>query len=264
VAIHLALGVLIAGLVGRVSHIHLLVVTVAVPWAQASLLAFWAAGARGKPYTRFLLLMLGLVWIGFVEQRCLNLRLEDSVTASHAMMLSTQTAIVLVVVCLARVAARLRRGAPSTTQPRQVRLATLLAWVGSIAVVLAAARWIWMRSGWTAGVVEDEYFFFACMVGLHNAGYALLAALAVLVGRRSLLFRLAIAGVLVGLVAFFERRILLALFGLDGDLNTVHWMIQAGGQLVVISATLVLWRLAQRRSGGRAATSSLADPVPGR
>ena len=58
-AVHLAADVLILGWVGRPENETLLLAAVAVPLAQASLLALWAAAGRGRSYVRALVLAFG-------------------------------------------------------------------------------------------------------------------------------------------------------------------------------------------------------------
>ena len=84
------------------------------------------------------------------------------------------------------------------------------------------------------------------VIGAYNACYGLLIAWALLLGRGRRPWRLAIAWVAVGLLAWSEEPVLVAIFGADGRVGVMHWIVWSAFQALYLSVTLIPLSLALR------------------
>jgi hypothetical protein len=240
--VHLAAAYLIAGRIGRVDGAIWLLATTAVPVSQATLLAVWAALSRTASFVRIPVAVIGLVGVWYVELQSLAWTSQDWRSAAHAGMFAVQAAIVFVVA--ASVAglvrrSRRRKGGLSATKRFQFTLGSLLAWAGAIAVLLGLGKTALAASGWTLDVTDGQVFWHGLVIGAYNACYGLLIAWALLLGRGRRPWRLAIAWVAVGLLAWSEEAVLIAVFGSNGRVGVMHWIMWSAFQVLYLSATLI-------------------------
>jgi hypothetical protein len=161
--------------------------------------------------------------------------------ASYAVFFAVQAAAIAAVYCLSVFLLRgiARRKSPNVAEPPlQFSIGFLLIWTTVFALFLGLGKVLCRQMGWSTEVVRGQYFFFGGVIGSYNAIYAL-AALAAATARRRLFLRVAGAIVLIALVALTERLVLEFVFGDNGGVHWIEWLIMAAVQTLVLFATLL-------------------------
>ena len=250
-AVDLGLVLLLLGAPGGIARgagYVLPLACLAWPMSQASLVTICAVLSRMPSYLRFSFAVLGLAccWLLFVL--IVSRPLHDPECASFAAMFVVQALVILLVVSAGRLAwrqiARVRgHVARDRAGNLQYDLATLLLWTVCLSATLGLGRLVFRYLGWTAGVVEQEYFFFSTVIGVGNAASALIV-LASLLGRTWWFVRVCLALLNVGIFGVLEPLLLASLFGSTGRLGFAAFLTIAGSQAVFLYATLVPLRLA--------------------
>jgi len=225
-----------------------LMFALAVPIAQVSLVALWAATCAVPPYVRLVITVLGTAWGWYVMITGLRrLVVGSAESAAWAAGLVTQVVVILAFVAARSLwlqfrAAR-KQGPDGRDAGRWCRysVGSLLGWTTVAAVLLGlgqTARWF----GWNAETLQSGDFRFLCVVSVFNAAYALLVTWSLL-HRRRLVVRIAVALLIIGAAAAAEPRVLRLLLGSGLVLDHVPASILAGTQTLLLYATLVPVRL---------------------
>lgn len=257
---HMAATVWIAVSYRRSDQPLVLLAVSALPLAQASLLAAWAAGGRPRSYVRVPAAVVAATAAWAVECRALGMESADERCAAYALAFAVQVVLVGGVLAAWRLGRWLgRQGRDPADSARRLRFSIvfLLGWVTGIGVVLGAWRLVLARSVWPVEVVEGPLFSFGAAAGAYNAAFGLIMLAGVWWGRRSWLVvvRVLSALMLVGLLAGSQPFVLHALFGKTGNVDSAEWLVQAGFQAAYLLLSLVPLRRTwyDERQAGRGA-----------
>ncbi len=232
---------------GRFSQAWLMVV-MAVPLSQASLIAIGAAFWRAAWPFRVAAAAAGSAWAWLVAIAVLpGIGARGAESAAWAAGLVIQAAIVLVVAS-ARSASRRcvaggrGSGEESPKQRLQFGTGSLLAWTAVLAGVLSFGRTSPVLFGWNAEVIHWTYFGFPPVLGAFNAAYAL-AVLFAVAERSPTVGRITAAGLGILALACVQPSVFVLVFGQAGGLTRTSAVILAGTQALVIYATVAFgWR----------------------
>jgi hypothetical protein len=215
-----------------------LMCVVAVPFAQASLIALWA-GTRKKPWSvRFAAAAAGAGWGWLVAVGVLpGIGLRSTESAGWATGLAVQCTVILAAIAAwswqQEPVANESEGEAGGRRRLQYPVASLFAWTAVLAALLSFGRTASVLLGWSESVTEWTYFRFLPVMGVFNALYAL-AMLYCLAGRR----RLA-AGLTIAALTLFQPGALVLVFGEAGGLEPLPALLLAGTQSALLYATLV-------------------------
>jgi hypothetical protein len=226
-----------------------LMLALAVPLAQASLVVLWAGTCTMPPYVRFVIAALATAWTWRVTIAVLpRLVVGSAESAAWAVGLAAQGAVVLAAIAARSLWLQFRlakaRGPddPDARRWCQYSLGSLLGWTTVAAVLLGLGQTAARRFGWRAETAEWADFRFLSVVSVFNAAYALLVMHS-LVERCRLVARIAVAGLVIAAAAAAQPRVLTLLFGKTSGLDHASALILAGAQAVLLYATLVPVRL---------------------
>jgi len=230
-----------------------LVVVQTLPFAQVSLLGWWAALSTRRFYLRFAAAAVGTAAAWLVLIALLPVVSIRSVVAAGLLLaVSTQGLLTMLGVVLMR-ALRPRRAfwldEPNDDDPRvQYDLRTLLLLTAVVALLMGLLQIVARGLAWQEAA-EWEYFAFMPVFGTYHALLALLV-LAALAGRWRLPGRAAwIAGalVIVALLGYAQPRVLKLLLGDDGGIDAADALMMALSLAGLVCATVLPLRLGRRR-----------------
>lgn len=220
----------------------LLLLAWAVPVAQVTLLAVWAALGRLWIGLRLPLALLLVTVAWYIESRLLAFEPDDPRTAAHAVMVFVQFTSIAGVVGLYRVVAWIlqRPDESCASRPIQYGLVSVLVWMLGVGMVLGVWRLVLSYNGWSIEVVRSEFFLYGVAIGVCNAVLGLLIATAVLWGRNvwRILAQVTVALVLVGALLWVQQDVLEAIFAGVGNMSRVAWLTQGGCQTSIILVSL--------------------------
>ena len=242
--VHLGIDWQIAGTTRRADQSEwLLLAMAAVPLAQATLLAAWGALSRVRSYLRIPFAVLAFAWLWRVECRCLGFTVKDSLSATHALSIATQGAIVFAVLLTIHGLKWLirRRRAPAEAPPLQFSIGFLLCWTTAVALLLGLGKVALTKSGWTGELIKGTMFPVGAVIGAFDATIGLIV-LGVLLGSKRwywLLLRFAGASAAIAFICLKEQALLQHLFEFDWAVTTRQWLALAGFQAAYLSATLL-------------------------
>jgi hypothetical protein len=246
---HAGASIWIAASYRRSDNPWLLLAVSALPLAQTSLLAMWAAWGRGPSHLRTAVVVIAVTELWAVECHSLNLNVPDDRCAAYALTFAVQTVLISGLLAAMRPGGWLigRRGPDRGKPERRVQFGVgfVLGWVTAVAVVLGVWKLVLIHSGWPVEVLKGTFFLFGGTVGAYNAVFALLVLAGVWWGRRwyRVLAQAVLALVLVCAVALSQSVVLRTLFGTNGRVETAAWVVQAGFQALYLLVTLVPIRL---------------------
>ncbi len=222
-----------------------LMLALAVPFTQASLIAVWACTRPMPSYTRFVAAASGAAWAWFVAVAILpRVAMPSAESAAWAAGLATQAACILAGGSAWSLARHLlgARGKDVDREPSacwfQYSLGSLLVWIAVVAALLGLGQTVSAHLDWNAGVAKWKYFCFLPVMGVFNATYAVLVMLA-LAGRRLTAARLVIAGGTITVLAYLQPHVLVLLFGETGGLRCTLALLLAGTQTALLYLTIV-------------------------
>jgi hypothetical protein len=262
--VHVAVDAAIVGWIRRpADEGWLLLAAAAVPLAQATLVAAWAALSPIRSYVRIPLAILAFAWLWHVQCRSLDFECRDYLSADHALSLATQGTLVLLVLLAARTVAwswRRRRNSRDET-PVQFSIGSLLCWTAAVALLLGLGKFALVKSGWTSEFVHGRMFFVGAVVGAYDAAVGLLA-LAIFIGRKQWLFKTVAALFIVALLVLSEKPVLKYLFEFDWAVNTAQWYALTGLHLAYLAATLLPLALCGVFSMRKEGTGSVGPQHP--
>lgn len=227
-----------------------LMMVVAVPFAQASLIAIWA-GTRGwSSAVRFAAAAAGAGWSWLVAMAVLQgIALRSTESAGWAAGLATQAVAILVALAIWSARRPVAGGERQENGARgrlQYTLGSLLGWTAVVAALLSFARTAPLLFGWS-DVTRWSYFRFLPVLGLFHAAYALLLLWS-LTGERLAARRILRAAAILATLACVQPQVLRLLFGDAGGLSHGSALVLAAAQAALISATLVFLRFCRSSS----------------
>jgi len=230
-----------------------LVAVLTLPFAQVSLLGWWAALSTRRFYLRFAAAAVGTAaaWLVLIALLPLaSVRGEEA--AGLLLAVSAQGLLTMLGVVLMRA---LRPGwafwfgDPTEEDPRvQYDLRSLLLLTAVVALLMGLLQIVARGLAWQ-DAVEWEYFALMPVLGTYHALVALLA-LAALAGRRRALGRAAwIAGALAvaALLGYAEPRVFELLLGNDGGIEAADGLVMALSLAGLLCATILPLRLGRGR-----------------
>ena len=221
-----------------------LLFALAVPFAQASLIALLAATLRVPLYGRFVVAAIGICSVWFVAVSMLpHISMRDSVSAIWATWLATQLAVIMAAIAAQsfprHLFAATRADADESARRRfQFGVGSLLIWITLIAILLGLGQTVAAQLGWNSAITEQPYFYFGPVLGIFNAVYALFVVFS-LSRRRRTIIHVFIAGLTIATLSYFQPLILIFLFGDTGGIDRESTLILAGMQTTVLYVTLL-------------------------
>jgi len=229
-----------------------LVVVQTLPFAQVSLLGWWAGLSTRRFHLRFAAAAVGTAAAWLVLVALLPLvSVHSRIAAGLLLAVSTQGLLTMLGVVLMR-ALRPRWAfwldEPNEEDPGvQYDLRSLLLLTAVVALLMGLLQIVARGLAWQ-DVVESEYFAFMPVFGTYHALVALLV-LAALAGRRRVAGRAAwIAGALViaGLLGYAEPWVFELLLRSDGGIDAADALMMALSLAGLVCATVLPLRLGRR------------------
>lgn len=240
-----------------------LVATLALPIGQCSLCAIWAATGTSSLYLRFAVAVIVTIACWMVLTYCLPWGLADSASAGWAITIGTQTlVIVTAIIAYRRLVGRtdLRAG-QHAEQPIPSAFAfdlrTLMLWTTVAAITLGFIQFGRTEWRWSTAVARWDYFRAMPVIGLFNAGLALLWLWAIAIGSIPIRFaKVGAAALLVGIAGSGLPALLKWITGQPaiGD-NDGLVLATAQSALLAVSIAGVLFAAARKESWAYAYSS---------
>ena len=228
-----------------------LMAVLGVPFAQASLIALWAAARPMPSPLRWAIAAVAAGWGWLVAMAVLpGLAAQGAPSAGWAAGLVTQVAVLLAVLSAWRwmhgivAAGNTDRARRPTRRWLQYGLGSLLGWTALVALFLSFGKTAPALFGWSGEVTQWTFFRFLPIVGVFHAVDALLIVYS-LASRRRLVARVLGAGVMIAALAWLQPRVLELLFGGAGGTSPTAALTLAGAQAAVLYATLIPVRICQ-------------------
>jgi hypothetical protein len=222
-----------------------LLVALALPLSQCSLVALWAACSRASPYLRFAAPPLAAVTSWYVLTQILPWGIGDPVSAAWAIALVVQMLAIIIAVQLGKHRTDLneRQAADesgASPSPLSFNIRTLMLWTTVIAVGFGFVQFGQSQWQWTADVAKSDFIKAIPIIGLFNAILAILWLWALAAGCwqwRSA--KIGIVLLLVGLLGFSLSQVIGSIAGMTGF--SVHeTFVMAAAQSVLLAGSLVV------------------------
>jgi hypothetical protein len=215
----------------------------ALPVAQASWLATWAARSTWRSYLRLPLVPVGLAWLWWVGAAAGDMTYKDLLAVPHAVALAVQAAVIVAVLSVGRVVGHWRRRESADDAPSrwQFSLGSLLAWTTAAAVLLGVGKWTVACCGWKLDDLVNKYTVFAVGTGSFDAIYALLVICLMAPPRRAWLRALlsATAAGVIALLASVQGSVLESITEYDLDVTAADWRMLAVFHVALLLITLL-------------------------
>ena len=239
VLLHVLAGLFVLSLPPPGHPTPLMMLAIAISFAQTGLVAVWVAVSRVRYYVRFPLALAGIGWTWLALMHLVDPSLQDPESAAWLILGVLQFLYVAGALVLGRLlAARLRRRSTGASPPAQFGLAALMIWTAMVAATLAAARILVTALGWTTEVFQWQYLGFMPIFAAYNAAYALAAFVSVRVRKHRVGVILSTA-VLIGLAGATLPATFYAIFQETGGITATECLELAAFQAGLLYATLI-------------------------